>query len=207
MFEDIASTAPASPPAASGTTPRHRRRERTTREILDAAWELSRQHGLASLSMRDLAERVGLRAPSLYAYFPAKEAIYDAMFADAQRQLADHLADLPVDTVTRDDLRNGTRVYFEFCTADPTRYQLMFQRVLPGFEPSADSYALAVANLARMARQLAAAGIEDPHQVDLWTAVLTGLTSQQMANDPGGDRWLRLVDDTVDLLCDHAGIP
>ena len=45
-----------------------------------------------------------------------------------------------------------------------------------------------------MAGQLATAGIDDGRQVDIWTAVLTGLTSQQMANDPGGDRWLRLVD-------------
>ena len=192
---------------ATAPTARDRRRERTIREIIDAAWASCREHGLASLSMRDLATRVGLRAPSLYAYFPGKDAIYDAMFAESQQQLADHLADLPADTVTRDDLRTGTRAYFEFCTADPTRYQLMFQRTLPGFEPSAESYALAVANLERMAGQLAAAGIDDDRQVDIWTAVLTGLTSQQMANDPGGERWLRLVDETVDLLCDHAGIP
>lgn len=147
-----------------------------------------------------------MRAPSLYSYFPSKHAIFDAMFADGQRQLADHLASLPVADVTRGDLRRGARLFFEFCTADPTRYQLMFQRAVPDFEPSAESYRLAVGNLERMTSQLAAAGIDAGH-VDLWTAVLTGLTSQQMTNDPGGDRWYRLLDETVDLLCDHAGLP
>ncbi len=47
----------------------------------------------------------------------------------------------------------------------------------------------------------------DPAAMDLWTAIATGLTDQQISNDPGGDRWLRLVDTAVDLFCDHAGIP
>ena len=50
-------------------------------------------------------------------------------------------------------------------------------------------------------------GITDPAALDLWTAVNTGLTDQQISNDPGGDRWLRLIDTAVDLFCDHVGIP
>ena len=71
---------------------RDRRAERfeaTRREILDVAWELVRADGLGALSMRDLGARVGLRAQSLYVYFPSKHAIYDAMFADANRELLD----------------------------------------------------------------------------------------------------------------------
>ncbi len=30
--------------------------------------------------------------------------------------------------------------------------------------------------------------------------MMTGLTDQQISNDPGGDRWIRLVDRAVDLL-------
>ena len=47
--------------------------------ILDAAWRLARQNGLAALSLRDLAQEVGMRAPSLYTYFSSKNALYDAM--------------------------------------------------------------------------------------------------------------------------------
>src|SRR5207253_10226190 len=69
---------------------RDRRAERytaTRREILDAAWELVRAGGLASLTMRDLGTRVGMRAQSLYAYFPSKYAICDAMFDESNREL------------------------------------------------------------------------------------------------------------------------
>src|SRR3954447_17455751 len=71
-------------------SPRDRRAERaeaTRREILDAAWALVREQGLASLTMRDLGARVGMKAQSLYGYFPSKHAIYDAMFGAANREM------------------------------------------------------------------------------------------------------------------------
>jgi len=47
---------------------------------------------------------------------------------------------------------------------------------------------------------LAAAGAGSAKDVDLWTAVVTGLATQQVSNDPGGARWARLVDTAVDRL-------
>jgi hypothetical protein len=40
-------------------------------------------------------------------------------------------------------LRRGARAYVDFCVADAPRCQLLFLRTVPGFEPSAASYALA----------------------------------------------------------------
>jgi AcrR family transcriptional regulator len=65
------------------------RRELTRRRILDAAWGLAREQGLPGLTMRDLGAAVGMRAQSLYSYFPSKHAIYDAMFAQGNRALLD----------------------------------------------------------------------------------------------------------------------
>ena len=62
------------------------RREATRQEILTAAWAVAREQGLAQLTLREVAERVGMRAPSLYTHFASKHAIYDAMFADAWTQ-------------------------------------------------------------------------------------------------------------------------
>ena len=50
-------------------------------------------------------------------------------------------------------------------------------------------------------------GVDDLRHLDLWTAVITGLTDQQISNDPGGDRWGRLLDEAVDMFRDHAGVP
>jgi hypothetical protein len=32
---------------------------------------------------------------------------------------------------------------------------------------------------------------------------VSGLSFQQIANEPGSDRWVRLVDDAVDMFLDH----
>ncbi len=51
-----------------------------------------------------------------------------------------------------------------------------------------------------MSDQLATIGVRDQAAVDLWTATMTGLTDQQISNDPGGDRWKQLIDRAVDML-------
>jgi hypothetical protein len=86
-----------------------------------------------------------------------------------------------------------------FCAENQARYQLLFQRTIPGFEPSPESFAISAASLGRVVEQLAHYGITDPRAIDLFTALGTGLASQQLSNDPGGDRWLRLVDDATDM--------
>jgi hypothetical protein len=83
---------------------------------------------------------------------------------------------------------------------EPARFQLLFLRPIPGFEPSAETYAVAREALERGATVLAAAGAGEAAQVDLWTALLTGLASQQISNDPDGDRWQRLVEPAVDMF-------
>src|SRR5204863_121458 len=74
-----------------------------------------------------------------------------AMFREGQIAFAEAMA-MPDDDVepgepTRARLRLVAKRFFDFCTADTARYQLMFQRVIPDFEPSPDSYALAVDHL------------------------------------------------------------
>src|ERR1700681_35628 len=117
---------------------RDRRAERyaaTRREILDAAWDLVRANGLGSLAMRDLGARVGMRAQSLYAYFPSKYAIFDAMFAESNRELLRRLSELEPNGDPSERLARHARVFIDFSVEDPVRYQLMFQRTIPGFEP------------------------------------------------------------------------
>jgi AcrR family transcriptional regulator len=184
-----------------------RRRARTRDDILEAAWALCREQGLAQLSLRELAGRVGMRAPSLYSYFDSKDAIYDAMFAQGQHQLAAHMGAVFEQGEGREAFRQGARSFFTFCVEDPVRYFLLFQRVLPNFVPSKAAYALAVDQLARVGHRMVELGVTEPRHLDLWTALLSGLANQQIANDPGGDRWGQLLDEAVDLFCDHVGIP
>lgn len=182
---------------------RARRRRALVDEIVAAADELVHEAGLAGLSMRDLGMRVGLHSSSLYQYFPSKLDIYDALFARWHRQLHDWMSSFDRAGDPEQVFRTGSARFTAFCMADPVRYQLLFQRTIPGFEPSADSYTLALEALTYTRTELSKAGLTHTAHVDLWTAVVTGLTDQQISNDPGGDRWLRLVDDAIDMLLDH----
>jgi AcrR family transcriptional regulator len=183
------------------------RREATRQEILAAAWAVAREHGLAQLTLREVAARIGMRAPSLYTHFASKNAIYDAMFADAWTQyLAVMEADANLDLGPRAALRAGAHSFFDFAVADLARHQLMNQRTIPGFEPSPEAYAPAVQVLEQFRTELAGFGITRDEDVDLCTALIGGLIEQQLANDPGGDRWARLVDRAVDMLADNLGL-
>ena len=196
MFEQRAS-GPGSGPRVDR---RAARREATKDEIVEAAWTLARELGLAGLSMRDLAAAVDMRAPSLYQYFESKLAIYDAMFGQGMRQALEVVC-APIETGDpRDALRESGRRIIEFATSDAVRAQLLFQRTIPGFEPSPDSYAPALELNNRVRALLLECGITDPDAMDLWTAAISGLVNQQLANDPGGIRWTRLVDRTVDMF-------
>jgi AcrR family transcriptional regulator len=185
------------------------RREATGREIIDAAWVLAQEKGLAEFTLRDVGERVGMRAPSLYTHFESKHAIYDAMFGQAwtdYEQLAQaEFADLP--QATRAALRRAARTFFDFAVANPARHQLLNQRMIPGFEPSPESYAPAVRVL-EMGRQLFRDhGLSDTDDYDIWVAMIGGLINQQLANDPGGTRWSALLDRAIDIWADGVGLP
>src|SRR6476660_2311206 len=116
-----------------------RRHDAKQTKIVAEAWELARRDGLAAISLRDLADRVDLRQPSLYAYFDSKLALYDAMFVDGYRALLDTLArdTLPADP--REALIEFVEILVRFSAEDVVRHQLLFQRTIPGYKPSAEA--------------------------------------------------------------------
>ncbi|MEN8184591.1 MAG: TetR/AcrR family transcriptional regulator, partial [Myxococcota bacterium] len=66
-------------PAGPSTSFSRSRGLQTAARILDAAEALFAEQGYAGTSLRDVADRVGLRIPSLYNHFPSKDALYTAV--------------------------------------------------------------------------------------------------------------------------------
>ena len=182
------------------------RREATRLEILEAAWDSAHEHGLAGLTLRDVAERVGMQPPSLYSHFASKNAIYDAMFEQAWRTLLEQTPSwverLPPDP--RGRLIKDAELYFDFSVADLARYQLMNVKILPDFEPSPQAYAASLEMYTTMGAYLP---ITDPADADVYTALIAGLVAQQLANDPGGQRWRRLIPRVMTMFADDIGLP
>jgi AcrR family transcriptional regulator len=197
----MTSTTPAQPRRGDRRRARH---EATKQDIIDTAWSMVRADGLSALSLRALAHAVDMEPQSLYTYFASKNALYDRMFADGNTELLSRfmLAEIPDEP--RAALRAVARHFVDFAAEDQARYQLLFLRTLPGFEPSPESYAIAVQVFTKAQALLIRAGLRDEADFDLWTAMVVGLASQQLANDPGGDRYIRLIDDAVAMFADHV---
>ncbi len=104
------------------------------REIVDAARELLEDEG--GVSMRRLADRLGIRAPSLYKHLPDKQALENALISAGFEEMAE-LFD------AESDARGLARAYREFARMHPHLYRLMTERPLdregltPGVEDRA----------------------------------------------------------------------
>ncbi len=180
------------------------RREAKIDALVAAAWELAGEHGIGGLSLHALARKVGMRQPSLYEYFDSKHALYDAMFADGNRQLLARLDTVKLPRDPRAALKRYVGAFVAFALEDPARCELMFQRHIPGFTPSPESYALAEAVLGAVVKLLHEAGVTAQGDIDCIVAMTAGLIDAQMSNDPGGNRWTRHLNRLVDLLVDDA---
>ena len=181
-----------------------KRRADKTAEIVASAWALARADGIAGVTLHGLARVVGMRQPSLYVYFDSKLALYDAMFADGNRQLLERLDTLALSPEPREALTQWLHAFAAFGSQDSERYQLLFHRPIPGFTPSAESYALAGKVLGGVSTLMRAAGVTEQGDMDCIVAITAGVTDAQISSDPGGDRWLRHLSRLVDLVVDDA---
>ena len=144
------------------------------------------REGVAALSVREVARTVGLRQQSLTYYFPTKQDLLDALFADGfagLQRVFDQLrpARDPVEGVV-----DVAVAFVDHCVANPAGYHLMFQGTIPGFEPSAESHRVALGVLEVLIERLAAAGITSDADRAVVRSMMSGLAAEQIANDPTG---------------------
>ncbi|MFE0025021.1 TetR/AcrR family transcriptional regulator [Amycolatopsis sp. NPDC059021] len=118
-------------PAAAPARPRNRRGEgaRLREEIVDAAVELLDETGNESaITLRSVARRVGIAAPSIYRHFPDQPTI---MLAVVQRAFAELETQLRADVDAagegpRERLFACCHGYLRFAQDHPERYRTMF---------------------------------------------------------------------------------
>jgi AcrR family transcriptional regulator len=110
--------------------------EHTRRSILDHASQLLAESGPDALSMRKLSQRIGASTIVLYTHFRDKQAILDELYIEGFGRLRADLASVPVHADPMQQVMALGRAYHGSAVANPTCYQLMFTRCVPGFEPS-----------------------------------------------------------------------
>lgn len=97
-------------------------------EILAAARELLEQEGAEALSMRRIASKVGIQAPSIYKHFADKAALENALISSLFEEQAERFeaavasSDDPIGAIAA--------AYRGFATDHPHLYRLMTERWL-----------------------------------------------------------------------------
>ena len=197
---------------------RARRRRETIEEALDHAIAIMAERGVGGLTIVEMARRMGVQGPSLYKYFPSLHAVYDTLFA---RGVAANAAAIQEAIRSapegRERLREGVRATVRWCIDNPALAQLLYWRPVPGFEPSPEALALSVESMQDARREITLAvrrgelhgGADSDDALRLLTVVISGLITQQMANQPdvpfAEGVFTRLTNEALEMFFAHYG--
>lgn len=161
------------------------------RTLLDTASALLERHGPESLTMRRIAVDAGCSTSVLYTMFGGKAGIAEALWREGFDRLSGALAQAAgADPLER--LAAMGRAYRANALANRSYYAVMFQRPIPGFEPSPEAYEASLQPLRALADAVAEcirAGVfraEDPTHIAgvLWAAT-HGAVSLELAGYEG----------------------
>jgi AcrR family transcriptional regulator len=130
-------------------------RARTSRdEILAAGRDLLEAGGLDAVTMQAVADRVGVRAPSLYKRVPNRAALVAAITAATQDELRHQLEPATRDPDPANALREIALAFRAFAQGHPRAYELLFMNLPADARPPADRTAEAAAPLLEVTRRL-----------------------------------------------------
>lgn len=201
---------------------RQRRRQETIEEVLDIAVEIMTEQGVAGLSIGEIARRMGIRPPSLYVYFPSKNALYDALFARGARSIREAMEatgafSMSSQGTVEEILLEAGETFIRWSMEHTAYSQLLWWRPVPGFQPTEQAYEPAVRlaergnavieNLQR--RGLLRADVPAGQVFRDWTVIISGVISQQLANAPGESfdqgRFTAALPEMVSMFARHYG--
>jgi hypothetical protein len=139
-------------------------------------------------------------------------ALYDALFIAGYRVSVTYWSAVRQARSAREHVHAAFEAYMRFALDHPELYQLCFERPVPGFVPSDASMQEIAAGMREWDQALAgwlergklSPGVPLPQARDLLIAMMHGLTSQHMANEPqlpiGEGRYGALIPAAVELV-------
>lgn len=169
---------------------REQERDNLRRAILDAAAGLFLEQGYDGLSMRQIAERIGYSATTIYRYYEDKDALLFAIVQEGFFRFGEQLEEAAQSSADpRERLAALGHAYIDFGLKNPAYYRLMFmqrfdflfQRRTEQQAPMIDSFGV----LRQAVEQAMRAGVlrlGDPETTSavIW-AVVHGITSLAIA--------------------------
>jgi AcrR family transcriptional regulator len=205
---------PAPPGASAAASRKAPARGDARAALLAAAHDLLATEGPGSLTVRRMAAAAGMSTMNVYSRFGGKDGVLDELYTDGFRRLGEAV-DAAQDTDDAgDDLRRCGELYRRFAREHPTYYSLMFDRVVPDFEPSEAAQEVAIGTLGKLQQRVEramAAGSMRPGDsfavaTALWACMhgLVSLEARTTTGEASSFDWDTVSEITFDAL--HRGL-
>ena len=122
--------------------------------LLKAASDLLAAEGPGALTVRRIANAAGVSTMNVYSRFGGKDGVVEHLFIEGFRRLGAGMSSVvPTDDPIA-DINSCGLAYRQFAIDNPTLYSVMFDRVVPDFQPTVDAQVIASATLGLLASRL-----------------------------------------------------
>lgn len=122
--------------------------------LLAAASNLLATEGAGALTVRRMAADAGMSTMNVYSRFGGKNGVVEHLFLRGFELLASGMNAIDRTDDPLADLQACGRSYRRFALDHPTLYSVMFERVVPDYEPSPAALASGLATLQQLADRL-----------------------------------------------------
>jgi AcrR family transcriptional regulator len=177
------------------------------RTLLAAAGDVLSREGAGALTVRRIAHEAGVSTMNVYSRFGSKDGVVDQLYIEGFDRLRDAMA-VPRTDDPLADLHAAGQAYRRFAFDHPTYYAVMFDRVVPDFEPTPDAQAHAAGTLEMLGdlvQRCIDAGLLAPgdrmHLAAALWAMCHGVVSLELrACTPPGLDWPKIYDEACARL-------
>lgn len=149
--------------------------------VVEAAVAMADEVGLSRLTLAGLAERVGVKQPSLYKHIDSLAGLHRSISLLAKRELGDVLVRAAVGKAGADAIMAMSRAYRDWALLHPARYQAS---QIAGAPDDAEDKAISMSGIQVIADVLAAYALEGEDSIDAirgLRATLHGFVSLEAA--------------------------
>ena len=169
----------------------------TRDRVVDEAASMADEVGLGRMTLAALAERLGVRQPSLYKHIDSMAGLQRSISLQSKRELTDVLARASVGRSGADAIRAMAHAYRGWAMRHPARYEASNMMPAPDDEESA---AASLAGIQVIADVLAAYELEGDDAVDAIRAFRATLHGFISLESQGGFALSASIDRSFDRL-------
>lgn len=169
----------------------------TRDRVVEEAAIMADEVGLSRLTLAALAERLGVRQPSLYKHIDSMAGLHRSISLQSQRELGEVLARAAVGRSGADAIHAMSHAYRNWALQHPARYEASHIMPAPG---DVESEATALASIQIIADVLAAYELEGDDAVDAIRAFRATLHGFVALEAQGGFAMAASIDRSFERL-------